>query len=127
MHKWISLVTVIAAALLQSACAQAPTESPPTWLQARIAHFESFPASRPPRSISLTTHRGQPVYYVPRTCCDTPSELYDEKGELLCFPSGGFAGGDGRCPDFILRSNLLIVWRDARPAELSLPAAPQSK
>ncbi len=44
---------------------------------------------------------GNIVYYAQSACCDMYNNLYDESGELVCSPDGGFAGtGDGRCPTF---------------------------
>jgi hypothetical protein len=108
--------------LLGLAFAPAPASSqtgtpptPPAWLAARIAEFKRLPASSPPRSIVVTTHDGKKVYYVSAACCDIPSELYDEQGALLCYPGGGFAGGDGRCPTFVLgRQPVTRVWQDDR-------------
>lgn len=47
-----------------------------------------------------TTYQGRTVYFVPPRCCDIPSQVFDAKGELICMPTGGFAGGDGKCPRF---------------------------
>jgi hypothetical protein len=48
-----------------------------------------------------TTYKGRTAYYYPPRCCDIPSRLLDEQHKLICYPSGGFAGGDGKCPQFI--------------------------
>jgi hypothetical protein len=41
--------------------------------------------------------------------------LYDADGKLLCYPAGGFAGGDGRCPAFAAdERRMRLVWRDKR-------------
>ncbi|MGI9025330.1 MAG: DUF6970 domain-containing protein [Burkholderiaceae bacterium] len=96
-------------------CAQQPpAPAIPEWLQAKIAEYQRLPPSNPPRQIVRTTHEGRTVYYVFPTCCDIPSELYDEEGRLLCRPSGGFAGGDGRCPSFTFANAMTPVWRDSR-------------
>jgi protein-S-isoprenylcysteine O-methyltransferase Ste14 len=87
----------------------------PLWLQLKAAEIEKLPAQRPPRSISRATFQGKTVYYVTPACCDIPSELYDDSGTLMCFPDGGFAGGDGRCPGFSLAAGRVsTVWRDER-------------
>jgi hypothetical protein len=87
----------------------------PAWLEARIAEYKRLPPASPPRSIVTTRHEGKKVYYVSAACCDIPSELYDERGTLLCYPGGGFAGGDGRCPTFVLgREPVARVWQDDR-------------
>ncbi len=117
------LLVAVTLALGVAACAQPPAEERPAWLQARIAQAESLARSSPPRAILRTTYQGRTVYYVSATCCDIPSELYDDKGVLLCYPDGGFAGGDGRCPAFTLQPGSVTVWRDQRPASTRGPAA----
>ena len=98
-----------------------------TWLASKIAGFERSAPSSPPRAILRTTYQDKTAYYVTPACCDIPSELYDEQGALLCFPDGGFAGGDGKCPGFALAGNPREVWRDARPAPFGRPAASSAK
>jgi hypothetical protein len=93
------------------------TSSQPAWVQATISRYAGLPVASPPRAILRTTYSGRTVYFVTATCCDIPSELYEESGELICFPDGGFAGGDGRCPSFTLPPNSVTVWRDARSAK----------
>jgi hypothetical protein len=89
----------------------------PEWLRAKIAGYESQAPTRPPRAVMRTRYLGKPAYYVPPVCCDIPSELYADDGALLCYPSGGFAGGDGRCPTFsIAATPPTVVWRDSRAA-----------
>lgn len=85
----------------------------PAWLTGKIAGYESAPISNPPRSIHRAGWKGATVYYVPPVCCDIPSEVYDEKGALLCYASGGFAGGDGRCPGFSTEG-MTLLWQDPR-------------
>jgi hypothetical protein len=123
---------VLPLTLLSAGCAQAPASEPSAralapWLQAKIAQFESGAPASPPRAILQAVDQGRTVYYVTPTCCDIPSELYDEGGSLLCFPDGGFAGGDGRCPTFRLPGNAATVWRDQRAAPVRGPAAPASR
>ncbi len=85
------------------------------WLRIKIAELKSYPVANPPKSISKTTYDGKTAYYITASCCDKPSELYDEEGKLICFPSGGIAGGDGRCKSFILgASPIAVVWSDDR-------------
>src|SRR5262249_41671069 len=54
--------------------------------------------SPPLQSIWRYRYKGQIVYYAsPHPAPDAPSYLYDERGEVLCSPSGGISGrGDGR-------------------------------
>ena len=126
----ISLLLLAALA----ACAQQPSPpsapsavSQPPWLQRKIAGYQQLAPFTPPRSIARATYQGETVYYVSPACCDIPSELYDESGALVCYPDGGFAGGDGRCPSFTtFGQSISIVWRDQRgraPSPGKEPAA----
>ena len=121
----LCLLAVALCVLVATACSVA-AENPalPAWVQARISQYEGLPAANPPRAILRTSYQGRTAYFVTSTCCDIPSELYEESGQLICFPSGGFAGGDGRCPGFALPPNSATVWRDARPPQSR--AAPAS-
>jgi hypothetical protein len=74
----------------------------PLWLKNKIDIYQK---SHPNISAQLTKYNGKIAYYVPPRCCDIPSELYDEGGNLICYPDGGFAGGDGKCPSFRLERN----------------------
>jgi hypothetical protein len=72
-----------------------------------------------PGSIWRYQYRGRMVYYVhPRFCCDLMSRLYDAEGKLLCYPSGGIAGGgDGECTDFFReRLDEELLWRPGADA-----------
>jgi len=96
-------------------CAVAEIDTAPAWIKDRTAQLEALPAGHPPRAIYQGALEGKPVFYVTPTCCDIPSELYDADGKLLCYPSGGFAGGDGRCPGFVVdEKRMRLVWRDKR-------------
>ncbi len=101
--------------LMTFGCAHAaPVGKLPPWLETRIASYEALAASIPPRSSLSVSYEGKPAFYVSPACCDIPSELYDESGRLLCFPAGGFAGGDGRCPTFAMPQKSVTLWRDPR-------------
>lgn len=114
-----SAITFVATALLSllgpSACA-APEVGQAAWVTALIAKFETAPVANPPHRIVRFRYRDQAVYYVPPSCCDQPSVLYDAKGEVMCAPDGGMTGrGDGRCADFYQqRSDESLVWSDSR-------------
>lgn len=112
-----SLALLLSGGLTASTVAQPPrTQEMPAWLTARVVEYQRLPPFNPPRSIVRTLYRGQVVFHISPACCDIPSELYDEQGVLLCFPTGGFAGGDGRCPGFTFdESQATPVWRDTRP------------
>jgi hypothetical protein len=106
------------------------------WLQMKIWDYQSKPVSNPPRSVIKTTFEGKPVYYVPAVCCDIPSELYADDGELICYPSGGFTGaGDGKCAAFKLEyldnkeenkkdKKINIVWKDKRKPAVTKRVVP---
>jgi hypothetical protein len=109
------LAAVVSASGFIGACAAADAQETPAWIKARTAQLEALPAGKPPRAIYRALLEGKPVYYLTPTCCDIPSELYDAAGTLLCYPSGGFAGGDGRCPNFSAdEKHMRLVWRDKR-------------
>jgi hypothetical protein len=96
-------------------CAAADGDTAPAWIKDVSARLEALPPGHPPRAIYQATLEGKPVFYLTPTCCDIPSELYDAGGKLLCYPSGGFAGGDGRCPAFVAdEKSMRLVWRDQR-------------
>ncbi len=110
----VPLLPLVAfSAALSVACAQ-PVGQVPAWLRLKIAQYEQLPVSTPPRSIARVEYQGRTVYYVAPICCDIPSELYSEEGTLLCFPDGGLAGGDGRCPSLGTPIDAPLVWRDKR-------------
>ena len=111
--KPIIVILVLCASAASAQETPANAQSP--WLQLKIAEFQKLPPFSPPRSIHRATYQGEAVYYVSPACCDIPSELYDAAGELVCYPDGGFAGGDGRCPSFTFVGNrVTAVWRDDR-------------
>ena len=105
---------IVAASVAAGVCTASSTVSGPAWLQSKITELELRAPGNPPRAILRTMYRGRTVYYLTPTCCDIPSELYEESGELVCRPDGGFAGGDGRCKDFTLAPDSATVWRDER-------------
>jgi len=48
--------------------------------------------------IAKVEYDGKPAYLISSPCCDMFNYLYDPDGNVLCAPSGGFAGaGDGPC------------------------------
>ncbi|MGZ5195665.1 MAG: DUF6970 domain-containing protein [Ramlibacter sp.] len=110
-----SQLVVCVCLLFMGGCAVADGDSAPAWIKDVSARLEALPPGHPPRAIYQGTLEGKPVFYVTPTCCDIPSELYDADGKLLCYPSGGFAGGDGRCPAFVVdEKRMRLVWRDKR-------------
>jgi hypothetical protein len=112
--------------LLLSLGASTPSDAPqpglPLLLEARVLQLQMTAPAGAGRTILRTRFGDRTVYYLSPACCDLPSELYDASGRLICYPSGGFAGGDGRCPRFAFDPVTAIeVWRDprARPAAAS--------
>src|SRR5262245_38984249 len=78
----------------------ATNQVPPPWLQAKILEFEKGPTSSAPSEIWKITHNGKATYYFVQPCCDWLNPLYDEQGNEICNPDGGFTGhGDGKCPE----------------------------
>lgn len=69
----------------------------PAWLKNKI---QTYQKSHPHINATKTEYNNEVAYYIPPRCCDIPSELYDANGKLICYPNGGFVGGDGKCPTF---------------------------
>src|SRR3989344_5588080 len=48
-------------------------------------------------SLSKCEYKNRIAYYLVRPCCDRFTELFDENGNSICLPGGGFTGkGDGK-------------------------------
>jgi len=116
------LFTVLLALTL-SACSGTTDSSPyldlntePAWVRDLVGRIEQEPVANPPASLWRYEYHGDVVYFIPQTCCDIPSALYDADGNVICSPDGGFSGGgDGRCPDFMeSRMYEVLLWRDPR-------------
>ena len=97
-------------------CSPSEEDHHPEFVEKLIVRFESGPKQNPPGSIWRYHYNGRVVFYVPPSCCDVPSALYDGDGNLICAPDGGLTGdGDGRCPDFFrARTQGSRVWVDGR-------------
>ena len=97
-------------------CTPAVIEENPAFVRQLIADLEATPPANSPGGIWKYQYDGRTVYYVPPSCCDVPSMLFDAEGRGICSPDGGFTGkGDGRCPDFFARrSDEQQVWDDPR-------------
>jgi hypothetical protein len=97
-------------------CSSGSVEDWPPFVDQLIAEFEREPKTNPPASIWKYEYKGLVVFYVPPSCCDIPSVLYDSDGNVMCSPDGGLRGdGDGRCPDFLAeRTGERLVWADKR-------------
>lgn len=111
-----SITTPFLLVLGVAGCTPAVTEEQPAFVRQLIADLAAIPAANSPGGIWKYEYGGRTVYYVPPSCCDVPSILFDADGEVVCGPDGGFTGtGDGRCPDFFARrSGGQQVWDDPR-------------
>lgn len=107
---------MMAALLLLIGCTSANQTVIPEWVERLIEQTEGDPVGNPPLSVWRYEYKGQEVYFVPAHCCDIPGTLYDENGDILCYPDGGIKGvGDGRCTDFFTeRSKEQLIWQDPR-------------
>ncbi len=86
------------------------------WLNQVIEKEKNEPVANPPASLTKCVYKNKIVYYLPPRCCDIPSVLYNENGEVICAPDGGFTGdGDGKCQDFFEeKKDCEIIWEDSR-------------
>ena len=94
----------------------AAAEDWPPFVDRLIAEHEAAPVKNPPGRIWRYRYQGRVVFYVPPSCCDMPSELFDAEGARICSPDGGITGqGDGKCTDFFdQRTDEVLVWADTR-------------
>jgi hypothetical protein len=113
MRYWL---VGLGALLAGVGCAPAVSNDLPPFVLALIESHESATVANPPASIWRYKYKGRVVFYVPPSCCDVPSELYDSDGNLICGPDGGLTGrGDGQCADFFeQRTEESRVWKDPR-------------
>ena len=97
-------------------CKKSDNNEIPTCINNKITEMKSAKVSNPPSSVYQYKYEGKTVYYIPPTCCDIPSQLYDKDCNLICNPDGGFSGkGDGKCTDFFdKRKNEKLIWKDDR-------------
>jgi ribosomal protein L17 len=88
----------------------------PKGIEKLIAKFKAEEVTNPPREVWQYTLIDKTVFYVPAVCCDNFSDLYNEAGELIAHPDGGFTGkGDNKMPNFeIDRTDGKLVWKDKR-------------
>ena len=102
--------------LRASATAAFDTTARPKWLADRIQYHLAEPKQNPVVQITRYNYKGKVVYYETMGCCDQFSNLYDQKGKMLCHPDGGLTGrGDGQCADFDKnKTSEALVWRDPR-------------
>lgn len=88
----------------------------PKFIDSLILKLKNEPVANPPTSISKCLYENKIVYYLPPKCCDQPSVLFNDKGNYICAPDGGFTGnGDGKCDNFFeQRTNCEKIWQDER-------------
>jgi len=88
----------------------------PYFVKQKIRDYLKKPVQNPPATVWRYDFNGEKVYYFPPSCCDQFSDLYNEKGDLLCHPDGGLTGsGDGKCSNFFsARTGQVVIWQDAR-------------
>jgi hypothetical protein len=88
----------------------------PKGIEKLIAKFKAEEVTNPPREVWQYTLIDKTVFYVPAVCCDNFSDLYNDAGELIAHPDGGFTGkGDNKMPNFeIDRTDGKLVWKDKR-------------
>jgi hypothetical protein len=101
-----------------SANRQEEKQQIPVCIQQKIEEIKQQPKWNPPAEVHEYVYLGRRVFYFSSNCCDRYNELYDEKCNYLCSPSGGMTGkGDGRCPDFSTKAQYVrLVWKDERAA-----------
>lgn len=91
-----------------------------------ISTLERAPVTNPPASIIEYEYKGQSVYYLPPSCCDMFSNLYNGNSVIIGHPDGGITGrGDGSVADFLEeRKNGKLIWRDPRTHDAGLVEVP---
>lgn len=103
--RFNSCILLLASTLF--ACAPSPQVSdasttPPKWLQRMLQDAQNQPHNT--LAIYSIKHNGQTYYLRTPSCCDRFSELYNQQGQFICAPSGGFTGqGDGKCGGLDIR------------------------
>jgi len=112
----IFLATIL---LNVNTCDKAPT----SFVASKISELKSKDIYNPPASIWEWKYNGAIYYYVTADCCDQFNELYNEDGNLICHPDGGYTGkGDGKCPMNAFSSDTVnlkrtLIWKDDRKKE----------
>ncbi len=95
------------------ACHKESKDVVPAAIENKIAVIKKQPAANNPSAVHQYEYNGKKVYLFMSGCCDQYDSLYDETGNYLCAPSGGFAGkGDGQCANFATAAkHLKLVWQ----------------
>ena len=102
--------------VVQQQCGKSAAPVIPSCIQARIDSIKQQPVWNPPAEITEYRYNGKRVFLFSSDCCDQFSQVVDERCNYLCAPSGGITGkGDGKCPDFDEKAELVkVVWKDER-------------
>jgi hypothetical protein len=108
---------IIGLLILQAeTCKKEDFKNVPLCILQKIEIMKAENVANPAASVWQYEYNGQIVYFIPQSCCDIPSSLYDAKCNLICSPDGGFTGkGDGKCKDFFeKRTKEKLIWKDER-------------
>lgn len=99
-----------------SSCGEKRLEvNAPKAIQQKITQLQNAPVQNPPAEVWRWRADNAIYYYVTSGCFDQFNYLYDESGEVVCAPDGGFTGkGAGDCPNFQGPISKTLIWRDNR-------------
>jgi len=91
-------------------------DSLPVCITKKIDMIKQEPVWNPPAQVDEYMYKNKQVFLFSSNCCDQYNMLYDNQCNLICAPSGGFAGrGDGKCPDFFeTAKHIKLIWKDPR-------------
>jgi len=78
------------------------------WIKDLIEKEENEPIANPPASLTKCEYKNQIVYYLPPRCCDISSILYDENGNFICAPDGGFTGSGTENAQIFLKREPIV-------------------
>lgn len=109
------LLILLSPLLLAGDCTKKTTEIP-SCVQLKINQIKAVPVWSPPAEVNEYTYQGKLVYLFSADCCDMFNEVYDEKCNYICAPTGGITGnGDGKCTDFKSTAKFeRLIWKDSR-------------
>ena len=115
MNRIISVLIILVC--LNQSCKQEDTiKGIPSVVNDEISQIKKSPPQTPRLEVWRYTYNNMITYYIPPKNADGFSDLYDEHGNLVCHPDGGFSGGgDSKCTDFFdKRTNGELIWKDNR-------------
>ncbi len=134
-HAGFAAFSVIAAILAMTTVGLAmggawPFPSPKkeklTAVQTVIATLQQTSGMKPEK-ITLYTLRGEQMLLAEMPCCDHFNPLFNSKLNIICAPSGGFAGvGDGKCRDFEKeKQGGRVIWEQKTADATATDSLPQ--